>query len=308
MLRGGGILTGAVVIVFLAVAFGQKFLEPGGAGPSPEARVKPPVRSTPRGVEEGDDRSRRRPNPRGFERDQGWRGPKLPPASARDPVMVIQTPTEKRNSVGTAFSISRNGLWMTARHVVDGCRQVWLLTGPRRGIRVGRIWIDRRSDIAFLQTRDGRTPMQFRSQPLAQNLHGYHFGYPKGKPGDVSSLLLGRRRMRVIGRYRTEEPVIAWAETRRVPDSEGHLGGISGGPAVDAQGRVVGVTVAGSKRRGRVYTTAPVAMRAALDRARLQALTARGPIMTVNDADFDAIGRRLRRSLTVAQVYCRVTG
>lgn len=318
MLRGGGLLTGAVVVLFLAVAFGQKLLDPSGGG-SGDGRGggrggggergdgNPIIRSTPRGVEEGDDRSARRPDPRRFERQQGWRGPALPPPSARDPVMVIQTPTEKRNSVGTAFSIDRRGTWMTARHVVDGCREVWLLTAPRKGIRVGRVWIDRRSDIAFLETRGGRTPLQFRAQPLAPNLRGYHFGFPKGRPGDVSSLLLGRRRMRVIGRYRTEEPVVAWAETRRVPESEGHLGGISGGPAVDAQGRVVGVTVAGSKRRGRVYTTAPIAMRQALGRARLSGQTARGPVMTINDADFDGVGRRLRRGLTVAKVYCRVT-
>lgn len=300
MLRGGGFLTGAVVVLFLAVAFGQQLLEPGG--PS-----KPRIESTPRGYEEENVRSQRRPDPRRYERDRGWRGPVLPPPSRQDPVMIINLAEEKRNSTGTAFSIDRNGTWMTARHVVDGCREVFLITAPRRGMKVSRVWIDRRSDLAFLRTRSGRTPMQFRAEPLAQNLKGFHFGYPKGRPGDVSSVLLGRRRMRVIGRYRTEEPVVAWAETRRIPDTEGHLGGISGGPAVDSQGRIVGVTVAGSKRRGRVYTTAPVAMREALARARLSAQTARGPVMSVNAGDFNSVGRRLRRSLTVAQVYCRVT-
>lgn len=300
MLRGGGFLTGAVVVLFLAVAFGQKLLEPGG-------EERPRIRATPRGAGEGEDRSRRRPDPRRDEPGPGWRGEALPPPSAQDPVLVIRSSDEKRNSVGTAFSIGRDGVWMTARHVVDGCRQVYLITAPRRGTRVGRVWVDRRSDIAFLETRSGRAPLPFRGEPLRANLKAYHFGFPKGRPGDVSSVLMGRRRMRVIGRYRTEEPVIAWAETRRVPESEGHLGGISGGPAVDAQGRIVGVTVAGSKRRGRVYTTAPVAMREALKRARLSAQTASGPVMTVSNADFDEVGRQLRRNLTVAQVYCRVT-
>jgi S1-C subfamily serine protease len=298
-MRGGGLLAGAVIVLFLAAAFGHRILQPGPPG---EPRIVP----TPRGMAE-DDRSRRRPDPRRFQEEQGWRGPALPPPSARDPVLVIEAPAEKRNSVGTAFSIDPGGVWMTARHVVDGCRQVLLITAPRRGTRVGRVWIDRRSDIAFLQTSGGRSPMQFRGPPLAPGQKGYHFGFPKGQPGDVSSLLMGRRLMRVIGRYRTEEPVIAWAETRRVPDGEGHLGGISGGPAVDAQGRVVGVTVAGSKRRGRVYTTAPEAMREALARAKLSARTAPGQVFPVGDADFDGIGRRLRRSLTVAQVYCRAT-
>ena len=39
---------------------------------------------------------------------------------------------------------------------------------------------------------------------------------------------------------------------------------LSGAPALDAQGRVVGVTIAESPRRGRIYTTAPEVVNATL--------------------------------------------
>ena len=66
--------------------------------------------------------------------------------------------------------------------------------------------------------------------------------------------------LRSRGRYRFEEPAIAWAEIARVPNFSGSLGGISGGPVTDRDGRVVG-----HRRRiaaARRITTSPETLQA----------------------------------------------
>ena len=119
----------------------------------------------------------------------------------------------------------------------------------------------------MLQTSGGAPAVPFTRQTLRRGQTGYHFGYPKGEAAAIQSTLIGRRRMRSVGRYNVVEPVVAWADRVRVPDSYGGLGGISGGPAMDGRGEIIGVTVAGSKRRGRIFTTALSSIAAALERA-----------------------------------------
>jgi S1-C subfamily serine protease len=210
-----------------------------------------------------------------------------------------------RSSSGTAFSIDSRGLWMTARHVVDACPKAYVLTGPRRGMLVRRTYIHPSADIAFVVTERGAPAFAFAWEALRLGQTGFHFGFPKGRPGDVKSRLIGRRVMRVRGRYRTAEPIVAWVERVRVPDGYQGLGGISGGPAFDARGRVIGVTVAGTVRRGRVYTTALTSMRAALARARIRGGDGQsaGRIPSSGFADFATV---LRDRLSIAKIVCLV--
>ena len=232
-------------------------------------------------------------------------GRALPPPSQRDPAVFVEISEEKRNSSGTAFSISANGVWMTARHVADGCERIFILTAPRKGMRVRRVYIHPDADVAILKTDRGAPPLAFSAAVLRIGQDGFHMGYPKGRPGDVNSLLMGRSVMRVRGRYRTAEPVVAWVERVRIPDSSGGLGGISGGPAFDQFGRVIGVNVAGSKRRGRVFTAAPRSIRAAMQRAGFSPPgDARPAFSEIDRKNFSDVGRRLRRTLQIAKVLC----
>lgn len=241
--------------------------------------------------------------PRGGGRGGGGRA--LRPASPLDPSINIQIAPRLRSAVGSAFSIDSRGIWMTARHVVDSCPRVYVLTGPRQGMQVQRVYIHPSADIAILQTRRGARPLQFSWDALRLGMTGFHFGFPKGNPGDVRSRLIGRRVMRVHGRYRTAEPVVAWTEQIRVPNTTGGLGGISGGPVLDGQGRIIGVTVAGTVRRGRVYTTALTSVRAALQRARIN-VGAGGSGTPVPANTFPSYGNELRARLRVAKVVCLV--
>ena len=264
-----------------------------------------------------DDSRTRRPSPERYEPPadragrESWKPPQDSPGrdsldtpSAGDPAFSIAVPAEKGNSIGTAFSLDRRGVWMTARHVVDGCARVLIVTAPRRGVRVRRTYIHPRADLAVLQTRGGAPAVRFTRQKLRRGQTGYHFGFPKGEPAAVKSVLIGRRRMRSVGRYNVIEPVVAWADRVRVPDSYGGLGGISGGPAMDGRGNIIGVTVAGSKRRGRIYTTALTSIAAALERADVPAERGGGRRGTIDGRNFADVGAGLRKRLTVALVYC----
>src|ERR1044071_5867151 len=50
-------------------------------------------------------------------------GEAVGPASPFDPSVVVDVPAKVGPAAGTAFSIARSGVWMTARHVVDGCKR-----------------------------------------------------------------------------------------------------------------------------------------------------------------------------------------
>lgn len=224
-----------------------------------------------------------------------------------DPIFTVEV-GEKSNSVGTAFSIREDGVWLTARHVVDGCDRVGLMTGPRRGIRIDQMDIHSSADIAVLRTRSGRPAFSISREELRTNQPAFHIGFPEGQPGQVASALIGRQNMRSVGRYNQIEPVVAWVERARVPETT-TLGGLSGSPAINAKGEVVGVTVASSKRRGRVFTTAPVTMETMLTQAGVRpegapsaGLAEGGP----TDVNFIRYGSALRDRLSVAKVVCLV--
>lgn len=231
-------------------------------------------------------------------------GPALPPPSPGDPTIRIEL-GPKQNSSGTAFPVAP-GIWMTARHVADGCARVGIVTGPRRAVRGGEVVVHQNADLALFRAWVTAAPVAVADGELRIGQPGYHFGFPQGEPGALRSSLLGRGVLRESGRYSTREPVLAWAEVQRVPDRDEPLSGISGGPVFDAAGRLVGVHVAGSVRRGRSYTTAPQSMRELWARAGVTP-PASGPVPPLHDDDFARIGERLRQDLVVAKAIC-VTG
>ncbi|MDJ0947402.1 MAG: serine protease [Alphaproteobacteria bacterium] len=239
-------------------------------------------------------------------------GQPLPQASPLDPEFVVEKEAPAP-STGTAFAIDDGGIWMTARHVVEGCTEIGILTGPRRGLKVRRVLSEPGADVSVLWTGRGAPPLALTLSPdvLRVGQEGFHVGYPGGRPGDAYSSLIGRSRLRTVGRgVRTVEPTIAWSERRRQPQFDS-LGGMSGGPVLDDSGRVVGVTVAASIRRGRIISAAPVSMANAVRRAslRLPGGAGVGADAGLPSAQtFPRYGTRLRRELTVAKVVCLVDG
>jgi len=231
-----------------------------------------------------------------------------PPGPDGGPVFSITLEDTQRSSTGTAFSVSKNGMWVTARHVADGCDKIALQKAKRSFVRVRRVWHHPNADISILQTNGGTPPFPGIEKRIARGQDGYSFGFPKGKPGDVHARVIGQRTMAVRGRYSTREPVIAWTQIRRVPDKGTHLGGISGGPWINTNGQIIGVHVAGAPRRGRSYSSTPqsliyILQQAGVDIKGIGEGTRR---VLVNNRDFPIIGGQYRRRLTVAKIYCLV--
>lgn len=232
-------------------------------------------------------------------------GVALGPASPFDPSVVVDVPAKTQPGSGTAFSIADSGVWVTARHVVEGCTKAAIVVSEGRGVAT-RVRIDPRGEAAILTTEGGAPPLPLGLDiPLKRGDRAYHLGFPQGRPGEATSRLLGRENLVVHGHGARTEPVLVWAETGRTDGLKGTLAGLSGAPALDSAGRVIGVTIAELPRRGRIYTTVPQTVRAALTSAheRPTGFVVGEAITTEN---YGRVADSLRRDLRVAEVVCLV--
>ena len=225
-------------------------------------------------------------------------GPMLPSDSPRDEIVLVDV-APLQSGMGTAFAINKNGLWLTARHVVDSCNQVGLRIGSRRIVPV-QSQVIQNSDLAVLTSDWTRRPLPADLETQRQiGEIGYFFGYPQGNPGEVVGSLIGRNRMKVRGRYTNDEAILAWSELGRSRNLNGSLGGLSGAPVLDKDGEIIGVVSAESPRRGRVYSVAPRYLRGIIT----------DPGAGVEPLSLETYGvaaDKLRRDRRVAQVICLV--
>ncbi|MBK6704955.1 MAG: trypsin-like peptidase domain-containing protein [Caulobacteraceae bacterium] len=233
-------------------------------------------------------------------------GSYLPPPSQYDPAVLVEV-GPVASGMGSAFAISPDGWWLTARHVVDGCDAVGLVVSRGQAVRVLDIKRARFADIALLKTESAPLSMSLDTSERRFQIgqRAFHVGFPQGRPGEAYSRLIGRETLIARGRYALEEPVLAWAELGRTSGLRGSLAGISGGPALSANGQVIGITVAESARRGRIYTAAPSSILRLLRVEQIQATGAPGERLTPDN--YGQVSDDMRRNLAVAQVVC-VTG
>jgi len=230
-------------------------------------------------------------------------GALLGPVTPFDPAVTVNAPDIPfQPSTGTAFSIARSGRWVTARHVVEGCRRPAIMVGGGRAVAAD-VRLAARADIAVLETAGGPPALPIAPPgTLRAGQRGFHPGFPQARAGEVTSRLLGRETLNIRGRGERSEPVLVWAEVGRTDGLGGTLAGLSGAPVMDRQGRVVGVTIAESPRRGRIYTTAPDTFLPAMRGVQKadEPLTSRA--VTIDN--YFLVADNLRRDLRVAQVVC----
>ena len=225
-------------------------------------------------------------------------------ASSLKASQVKRLPDRAQEAItGTAFSVSDVGVWLTARHVVEGCHTAAVMVADGRGV-AAHVTSDKTTDVAVLTTTGGAPPLPLAlDMKLAVGQLGYHPGFPQGGPGEAASRLLGHDTLRSPGRGIAPQKVLAWAQVGRTDGLKGSLAGLSGAPVLDQAGRVVGVTLAESPRRGRIYSAPPEAIRAALALAGQKASGfARGQTITTDN--YGRAADDLRRDLRVAQVVC----
>jgi len=232
-------------------------------------------------------------------------GRPLPPPSAFDERILVQT-DEPMDGTGSAFALNRQGQWLTARHVVDGCDDVALEVQPGTFVPVRARRVSEEADLAVLYT--GRAPRGLpvdAGRELTIGTQGFHIGFPQGQPGEATSKLLSRSRLIIRGERSSEENVLAWAEQGRTRNLSGSLGGLSGGPVIAADGQVIGVTIAESPRRGRIYTTSPATLAKFLAEEQVENSDASTP-RPYSIQNYWSQADRLRREKVVVKVVCRV--
>jgi len=233
----------------------------------------------------------------------GEEGVPLDPASPFDPAVVVAGPELPQRRAGTAFSVSEAGVWLTARHVVEGCREVALQVAEGRAV-AAEVRLQPGVDLAVLTTAGGAPALTVGdAAALRIAARGFHPGYPQGAAGEVTSRYLGEETLPADRRGEAPQHVLAWAESGRTDQMRGALFGLSGAPVIDGQGRVVGVTLSETPRRGRIYTTDSDAMREAILSAGAFPATA-PPAEAVTTDNYGRVADALRRNLSVAQVVC----
>lgn len=251
--------------------------------------------------------------PEAYRNESPETGSFLPPPSQYDPAVLVEV-GPIASGMGSAFAISPDGWWLTARHVVDGCEAVGLIVSRGAAVRVVDVKRAQFADIALLRTEnpvaeDGEeTPprhalsLDTSERRFQVGQRAFHVGFPQGQPGEAYSRLIGRETLIARGRYNLEEPVLAWAELGRTSGLRGSLAGISGGPAIASNGQVIGITVAESSRRGRIYTASPASILRLLRVEQVEAQGAPGERLTPDN--YGQASDDLRRTLAVAQVVC----
>jgi serine protease Do len=183
----------------------------------------------------------------------------LPEATPDDPLIQVDTEKLKPGTIafGTAFPIGGDA-FLTARHVANAnCQQVVLILNGKK-VPAQIEYLHPYADLTVLKApAAGGPPLPLETAALSTSETGFSFGYPHEQLGATADQLMGRSRMELNGALGGVGPVLTWAETKRFPASLPALSGMSGGPMLDENGKVVGIMVAASARRGRVDSVAP---------------------------------------------------
>lgn len=167
--------------------------------------------------------------------------------------------------LGSGFLL-REGVVVTNRHVIEQPREVTISTWDGRSLPAEVDGLAQDTDLALLRLDDARSlPVaELRTDPVRRGERVLAVGYPGGGPATVSP-------GRVIG---TTDGTVLGEPAQVIRVEVAITQGSSGGPLVDARGRVVGVMFAIEVDAG-VGLAVPVAT--LLDRLETQAFVAPDP-------------------------------
>lgn len=233
----------------------------------------------------------------------GAAGMPIPPDSPFAAAPLAPIPPAAARAARTAVSAGEAGVWMTAAQGLEHCRKPGIVVAAGRAAPARRLPGD--GPVLVLATPGAGTP----GAPLAAARDvrpgelGFIPGFPQGGPGEVAVRLLGPQTRRVFARSVANAPVLAWAEIGHTEGLRGARPGLVGAPVLDRAGRVAGLLLSQSPRRGRLYAATPDGLRQALAAARVQP-GAVGPGQPIGVDNYGRAADSLRRDLRVAQVVC----
>lgn len=87
-----------------------------------------------------------------------YSGPLLPSASTLDTEVLVEVGPVSEGA-GTAFPVSADGWWLTARHVVDSCPHLGIQVGGGSAIQVLQMRTAEGADLALIKTFRGPAPL-----------------------------------------------------------------------------------------------------------------------------------------------------
>lgn len=205
---------------------------------------------------------------------------------------------------GTAFSIG-DGVWMTARHVVNNCDGVGFIRDRKLIGVVERTVHHNTADLSLLFSDFSAPSLPIARPEQDPNRHETAFftGFPAGQP---RSFLAAQVEYRTIERFGAEDrafPIIVWAE--QPPPAPGTVySGMSGGPVINGAGAVVGVLVGADNALGRIVANVPETLRQMM--ADHGVASTGNPVTDTLVATPSDIGAALRQENRVVEVYCHV--
>ena len=215
------------------------------------------------------------------------------------------------SGIGTAFSVG-DGVWLTARHVVDACETVVFLDGRQAAGLAQRTVHHPSADLSLLFSDLSAEPLPIAAEDDAPSRHStaYLFGFPRGVPRGFAAALVEARDLDRENPREKAFPILVWAEQPR-PDGFVDYGGLSGGPVIAPGGMVVGVSVGSDVILGRILAAAPSLLREMVSGRFVAAeRVASGPPIALADAlgtDTPAdMETALRRQGRIRQIYCHV--
>lgn len=165
-------------------------------------------------------------------------GPDLPALVRRVEPSVVTVLTEK--GVGSGIVYRADGTIVTNAHVVDGVREVTVALADGRRIAGTVRGVDEVSDLAVIQVDRTGLPAATFQEPLPHvGELAVVIGSPLGFAATVTSGIISGLHRQIPGSASTGAPLVDLIQTDAAISP-----GNSGGAVLDAQGEVVGMSVA----------------------------------------------------------------
>lgn len=219
--------------------------------------------------------------------------------------LVLEPESETRApGSGTAFSVG-DGVWMTARHVVNGCDGIGFIKDRKLIGMADRVVHHGTADVSLLfsELSAPAFPIARPDQDPERHEEAFLIGYPQGGPRQFIAAQVEYRVIEQQGVSGAGFPIIVWAEKPQPPPGTAYAG-MSGGPAISVDGVVVGVLVGADNALGRVIANIPETLRQMMAEHGIRSDAA--PIASPLSGDISETGAWLRSDGRVIEVYCHV--